>query len=303
MTYADFLDAFARENGMENAEVLQRECSDRYAFQIRSRDRARQAITLLQREAEVDFCGKNVLDVGCAYGSFAIEIAKCGGRVTGIDISNKWLKLADVNAAGEEGDVVFLNCDASARKALTTLGQRGPFHVVIVNDVFEHIYDTVGLLGNLVALLPPDGLIYFKVPNGHATRSVLSEGHKKVFGISLLPPDYWHFFVNAPFHIYYRRWDYFVALFDRFGLSFRATKNIEDRTRDETVAKIEQDIASIRRELAPKNFAERAQFLYLRRFLEYYFDEVESDLAQLDWKALCRKYRQTFWEGILRRSA
>jgi len=302
MSFQQFLGEFARVQGVGSASALLEDHADRYSFQIKSRERARKFIETLETSADFQPKGRNVLDVGCAYGSFAIELALRGARVTGIDISQKWLSLAEVNAAGEVDDVTFLNCDASSRKALKELSPHGPFDTVILNDVFEHIYDTAGLLRNITQLMTPDGIIYFKVPNGLATRHVLMEGHKKVFGISLLPPDYWHLYVKAPFHIYYRRWEYFAALFDHFGLTQTHDMNpVTDQGIDITRRHIRNDMKRIRTLLKRENFKDAAQFAHVRRALAYYFEEVEEDLETMSFEELFRKYRVTFWESILKK--
>lgn len=229
-------------------------------------------------------------------------MAKKGARVTGIDISDKWLRLAEINAQGEfEGK--FLNCDASSYRAHASLQDSGPFDIFIINDVFEHIFDTVGLMRNIALLGTPDALIYFKVPNGQATRHVLLEGHKKVFGISLLAPDYWSEFLSAPFHIYYRRWAYFKAIFDSFGFARLHVHNkVTDPDIDSTRRHIINDIAKIRQHMKAGNFGTPAQFAFMRAATKYYFEEVQEDIETMEWSELFLKYRVTFWEGTIQRS-
>ena len=301
MAYQDFLEGFSKAQGVGDVHTLLNEFGTRYSFQINSRKRAQDLIKALHKKVAIDPKEMKILDVGCAYGSFTIELAKLGAEVVGIDISDKWLKLAEINAR-DEVDVVFLNCDASSRKARYQLEQYGPFDLVIINDALEHIYDTAGLLDNLCALLREEGLLYYKVPNGHATRHVLSEGHKKVFGITQLPPDYWHLYVKAPFHIYYRRWEYFDALFNHYNLSHKMHFNeIHDRSIKQTRRHILKDYEKIRAHLELKNFENPIQFAHVRRACEYYFEELETDVEIMDWEELFRKYRVTFWEGVLQK--
>ncbi|HYQ25624.1 MAG TPA: class I SAM-dependent methyltransferase, partial [Polyangiaceae bacterium] len=207
MAYEDFVAEFAAAQGIESSGVLLRDYAEKYSFQIQSRERAKSMLaTVLEHVGDVK--GRRLLDVGCTYGAFAIEFAKAGAQVVGVDINDKWLRLAEANARNEV-ELPFLKCDAASHLAVATLRPHGPFDLVILNDVLEHIYDTAGLLANVRALLGHKGRVYFKVPNGLSTRHVLSEGHKKVYGISLIPPDYWQLFVKAPFQIYYRRRAYF----------------------------------------------------------------------------------------------
>jgi len=299
MAHAEFLEAFAKAQGVSSLEALLDEHADRYAFQINSRERAVKTLDRLETEAGLDWQDCRVLDVGCAYGAFPIELAKRGARPVGTDVSNKWLRLAAINAAGD-AEIPFVCCDASSREGLRTLELHGPFDIAIVNDVFEHVYDTDGLLMNLKALLAPGGKLYFKIPNGLATRNVLREGHKGIFGLSLLPPDYWSLFVKAPFSIYYRRWSCYQALFATFGFRHALAMSIQSE-RDEaaTIAQIKSDLDTIAGQLQSKNFANRSQFLAMRSAFAKYASEAREDLAHLPWPELVHKYRVTFWEGLL----
>jgi 2-polyprenyl-3-methyl-5-hydroxy-6-metoxy-1,4-benzoquinol methylase len=302
MAYQDFLVALAREQKVPSVESLLAEHADRYAFQINSRQRAANAVGILKSRLGEIRQGAKVLDVGCAYGSFSIELAKLGAKPVGIDISDKWLRLAAANAK-DEVDVPFLHCDAANRSAIVTLQPYGPFEIVIANDVFEHIFDTAGLLHNLTSCMTENAIVYFKVPNGMATRSVLSEGHKKVFGISLLAPDYWPLFVGHPFHIYYRRWSYFSALFDAYGLEHATLNTVTDTSRDHTVRAIKRDLSAIRAKFREPDVRTAPTYRILFNACRAYIAEVEADIEALDWEILFRKYRVTFWEGFLRPSA
>lgn len=71
-------------------------------------------------EAEVDFFlslfplskGATVLDVGCGTGRHAVELAKRGFRVTGVDFSPEMLRVARGKAAVEGVAVEFVEADA-----------------------------------------------------------------------------------------------------------------------------------------------------------------------------------------------
>ena len=299
MGYSEFIQAFAENRGLASADVLLNEHAEKYSFQIKSRERAQMMIAALREKMDYSIEGKNVLDIGCAYGSFSIEMARLGAEVVGVDISSAWLRLAEINAQ-DDADVTFINADASSFPALKQLAPHGPFDFVVLNDVLEHIFDTPGLFSNIVQMTKPGATVYFKVPNGLATRHVLQEGHKKVFGISLLPPDYWSHYVGAPFHIYYRRWSYFEALFDRFGLTLVKTLNtMRDANIEQTRRKIRDDLKEIDAAFDNNSFKSDAQKIYLQGALQKYREEVEHDLEALNHEDLFFKYRITFWEGVL----
>lgn len=300
MAYEQFLTAFAQAQGLSSVESLLTDNAKRYSFQINSRKRASDAIAMLDEKLKLDWNGMRVLDVGCAYGAFTIELAKRGAKAVGIELSDKWLSLARINAQNEV-DVPFVHCDASSRQARQQLISYGPFDVVLINDVFEHIYDTAGLLTNIRSLMAPHGVLYFKVPNGKATRHVLQEGHKGVFGISLLPPDYWPKFVKAPFQIYYRRWEYFTALFKEFDFTDIQVLNVNaDQSIEVTRKHIARDVRKIKQHLKISNFENADQLKTVRNVCLQYFDEVSEDVEKMEWNDLFFKYRSTFWEGIIR---
>lgn len=71
-------------------------------------------------EKEVDFilatypisANARILDVGCGTGRHAIEFAKRGFRVTGVDLSEKMIEVARRKAAALELEVEFVHADA-----------------------------------------------------------------------------------------------------------------------------------------------------------------------------------------------
>lgn len=301
MAYEDFLTELAAVQGVGTREALLNEHAARYAFQINSRERARSLIRTLGDKLGLDFAGLRILDVGCAYGGFSIEASKAKAHVVGVDLSAKWLKLAEANAR-DEAEVRFLKGDASTHAVYEALKESGPFDLFVVNDVFEHIYDTVGLMQNIARLSSPGAMLYYKIPNGQATRNVLSEGHKKVFGVSLLAPDFWTGFVSLPFGVYYRRWAYFQAIFDAFGFSSATSFNaVGDPDLETTRRFIVKDLNRIRRHLQPENFDDAAQFVQIRTAAKSYYDEAKHDLETMAWEALFLKYRVNFWEGAVAR--
>jgi ubiquinone/menaquinone biosynthesis C-methylase UbiE len=56
--------------------------------------------------------GMHVLDVGCGTGNFSIKLAKMGLKVTGIDVSDNMLKVAENKAKAEGLNIDFFNMDA-----------------------------------------------------------------------------------------------------------------------------------------------------------------------------------------------
>jgi len=70
-----------------------------------------QEVDFIESEIEFDKA-RNILDIGCGTGRHAIELAKRGYQVTGIDLSENQLKRAKEKAMTEGVDVTFLQRDA-----------------------------------------------------------------------------------------------------------------------------------------------------------------------------------------------
>ena len=106
------------------------------------------------------FTGANrqVLDVGCGEGFLAVELAKSGNRVTGVDA----LKAASQAAALEayyEADL-----DTSIAPVVAQLGGK-QFDRLLLLDVLEHLRDPGRLLRECRETLKSGGMAVVSVPN------------------------------------------------------------------------------------------------------------------------------------------
>jgi SAM-dependent methyltransferase len=89
--------------------------------------------------------GQRVLDVGCGYGAVARSIARGrpGATVVGVDYDKG--RLGQARAADNPANLAFVETDAT--RALPD----GPWDVVVLSNVLEHISDRVGFLSTLIA--------------------------------------------------------------------------------------------------------------------------------------------------------
>jgi len=213
MAYLDFVDMFARKSKRDPDELLQEKP---LSFPISTNYRGEKLLDFLSQIVDIDFKNLRVLDIGCAYGGFSIAMAKRGAHVTGIDVSPQFIEYARTNAKGDvELDTRVM--DASSSEVRDNF-ERSEFDLILLNDVLEHIYDTTSLAKNIDYLLNDTGRVYFKVPNGHSPRWAISEGHRKIFGLTLLDPDCWFYLHPQRASIFYRPFEYFPAIFGHFGL-------------------------------------------------------------------------------------
>ena len=105
--------------------------------------------------------GKRVVDVGCGGGILAEAIAKKGATVTGIDLSEKALKVADLHSL-ESGVAVRYELisaeDLAAREA-------GQYDVVTCMEMLEHVPDPSAVVKACATLVKPGGQVFFSTLN------------------------------------------------------------------------------------------------------------------------------------------
>ncbi|MGE0558484.1 MAG: bifunctional 2-polyprenyl-6-hydroxyphenol methylase/3-demethylubiquinol 3-O-methyltransferase UbiG [Burkholderiales bacterium] len=105
--------------------------------------------------------GKKVLDVGCGGGILAEAMAARGARVTGIDLADKPLKVAQLHLRISGLDVAYRNI---AVEALAREMPKG-FAVVTCMEMLEHVPDPAAVVRACAELLEPGGHAFFATLN------------------------------------------------------------------------------------------------------------------------------------------
>jgi 2-polyprenyl-6-hydroxyphenyl methylase/3-demethylubiquinone-9 3-methyltransferase len=105
--------------------------------------------------------GKRVVDVGCGGGILAEAMASRGARVTGIDLSVKPLRVAQLHAL--EAGVAVDYRETSAE----VLAQESPaaFDVVTCMEMLEHVPDPGSSVQACSRLVRPGGWVFFSTIN------------------------------------------------------------------------------------------------------------------------------------------
>ena len=105
--------------------------------------------------------GKKVLDVGCGGGILAEAMAERGAHVTGIDLAEKPLKVAQLHLL-ESGVKVDYR-----KVAVETLAQEmpGTYDVVTCMEMLEHVPDPASTVRACAKLLRQDGWCFFATIN------------------------------------------------------------------------------------------------------------------------------------------
>ena len=107
------------------------------------------------KDEEVNFLkGLNILDIGCGGGLISEPMARLGGTVTGIDASEKNIKVAKIHAKKNELKINYLN------KSPEELENKDKFDIILNLEIVEHV-DNVGLyIESCYNLLKKDGLMF-----------------------------------------------------------------------------------------------------------------------------------------------
>ena len=114
--------------------------------------------------ARAPLAGKKVLDVGCGGGILAESMARKGANVTGIDLSEKALKVADLHSL-ESG--VPVRYELIAAEALAAR-EPGQYDVVTCMEMLEHVPDPAAIVQACATLVRPGGKVFFSTINRNA---------------------------------------------------------------------------------------------------------------------------------------
>ena len=105
--------------------------------------------------------GKRVLDVGCGGGLLAEAMAQRGAQVTGIDLSEKALKIARLHQLESEVPVDYRYVSAEALAEAEPDG----FDIVTCLELLEHVPDPASTVRACATLVKPGGWLFFSTIN------------------------------------------------------------------------------------------------------------------------------------------
>lgn len=105
--------------------------------------------------------GKTVLDVGCGGGILSESMASRGANVTGIDLSDKALKVAKLHLleSGHQVDYRKITVESLAKE------QPQHYDIVTCMEMLEHVPDPMSVIRSCTQLAKPNGWVFFSTIN------------------------------------------------------------------------------------------------------------------------------------------
>jgi 2-polyprenyl-6-hydroxyphenyl methylase/3-demethylubiquinone-9 3-methyltransferase len=102
-----------------------------------------------------------VLDIGCGGGILAEAMARRGARVTGIDLSEKALRVAELHLHESGFSIKYEKASAEDYAA----AHAGEFNVVTCMELLEHVPEPASMVSACARLVRPGGQVFFSTIN------------------------------------------------------------------------------------------------------------------------------------------
>lgn len=112
-------------------------------------------------DGHVPLAGKAVIDVGCGGGILTEAMARHGARVTGIDLSDKALRVAELHLLESKLDIKYERALAEEYAA----AHAGAFDVVTCMELLEHLPQPESMVAACARLVRPGGQVFFSTLN------------------------------------------------------------------------------------------------------------------------------------------
>ena len=109
----------------------------------------------------VGLAGKEVLDVGCGGGILAEAMAHRGAKVTGIDLAEKPLRVAQWHAQGQQLEMIYAKSGAEN----WAQDHAAQYDVVTCMEMLEHVPQPRRVIQACAQMLKPGGWVFFSTLN------------------------------------------------------------------------------------------------------------------------------------------
>ena len=112
-------------------------------------------------DGHLGLSGKSVLDVGCGGGILAEAMAQRGARVTGIDLSDRALSVAQLHLLESRLAVRYEKVTVEDYAGL----HAGEFDAVTCMELLEHVPEPASMVAACARLVRPGGQVFFSTIN------------------------------------------------------------------------------------------------------------------------------------------
>jgi 2-polyprenyl-6-hydroxyphenyl methylase/3-demethylubiquinone-9 3-methyltransferase len=124
--------------------------------------------------------GAAVLDVGCGGGILAEAMARRGARVTGIDLSDKALKVAELHLHESKLSIDYQKVDVEEYAA----ARPETYDLVTCMELLEHVPEPASMVAACARLVRPGGQVFFSTLNRNPKSYLLAVvGAEYVLGL------------------------------------------------------------------------------------------------------------------------
>ena len=96
----------------------------------------------------------NILDIGCGGGLISEPLARLGGNVTGIDASEKNIKIANIHSKKNKLNIKYIN------KSPEQLNEFEKFDVILNLEIVEHVENVELYIKSCYKLLKKNGIMF-----------------------------------------------------------------------------------------------------------------------------------------------
>jgi 2-polyprenyl-3-methyl-5-hydroxy-6-metoxy-1,4-benzoquinol methylase len=186
---------------------------------------------MLRISSAVDLKGKKVLELGCSYGFFSIQLARLGADVDSVDYSPESLKVAQNFLDKENDDSLSLRFHQMDAREIKF--PDNSFDVIVNCDFIEHIYhrDQENVVKEMKRVLKVGGTIVTYTPNYNRVRMEYYiqkikrglKGQKWGWQDSASGTDH----QDTELHVGLLSLNELIELFERNGFTFLSADNTE----------------------------------------------------------------------------
>jgi 2-polyprenyl-3-methyl-5-hydroxy-6-metoxy-1,4-benzoquinol methylase len=262
--------------------------------------------------------GKRYLDIGCAYGGFPLAFARAGANVVGIDISPGLLEFSKLLSEDYGVEISVFQKSILNKDDVYSLGN---FEIITANDIIEHVDCPNTAMINMVSILSPGGLLFMVIPNKFSASFIKSDGHFKLFGITVLPKwladRYHNYFYPSHYHdVRYRSLNYYINTLKGLGVSCKVINSLS-KNKDKSLKIIHNVFCEIRKQTETFDIdipldLERKIMIRVLRIADLFDREygLYHKLKKIDYKKavaladrLILNFGEDIWQILVRKGA